>query len=215
MGKGSRLRRERAADREGGGASLPATARVPVEVLWEAVKAVGDVFGERPNCAEAAAVLQETASRLGYELTPRPVSVVVRHEATDTWAFMGPKASALLPDENRHQVEDLRPDGQDNGHLVLTCEDPRLLLDPNLRQLGSYGIDAPSLALRIKSTTPEDGAWSVDYEGLQLMYLLDEDHRVLLTNYDAVRRGFASEAAYLADMLRQGATADVMRTLLR
>jgi hypothetical protein len=212
MGKGARLRRARAAERTDDTAGAP--SRAEVALLLEAVVAVGDAFGTRPKCAEAAAVLQGTARLLGYTLVPRPVSVLIHHEPSDTWAFMGPKASALIPLEGRPGVEDHRPGGQDNGHLVLTCDDPRFLLDPNLRQLRSYGIEAPSLAVRIASVEPTDGSWSVDHDGLRLQYILDEDNRVLLERYDELLQRYSSEAEYLARMLRAGASAADMRELL-
>jgi len=212
VSKGARLRKQRASVQP----AKPRVVlpRVPQDVLFEAVVAVGDAFGSAPRCAEAAAVLWETARLLGYALEVRPVSLLIHDETRDTWGFMGPKASALIPDEVRSDVVDLRPNGQDNGHVVLTREEPTLLLDPNLRQLASYEIAAPSLVLNIRSTHPEDGRWSAELEGLRLMYIDDPDNLALVARWDDVVRRFASESAYLAEMLRAGATADTMRGLL-
>lgn len=185
--------------------------RAPLGVLLEAVVAVGDVFGTNARCVEAAALLQETARLLGYQLRVRPVSLFARHVRTETWAVMGPRATGQLSHEARANAENYRPGGKDTGHLVLTSEEPCLLFDPNLRQLGASGYDAPSLILRINSTNPDTGRWLADAGSWQLEYILDEDNRVLIDWLDEIVRRLSSDAEYLAGMLRSGATAQMMR----
>lgn len=211
MSKGKRLKRERS--EAGTFSTIPVVSRAPLPVLGEAVIAVGDVFGTTPSCAKAAALLYETARLLGYQLVVRPVSVLAHHVPTDTWVFMGPRASEKIPDQARARIENRLPDGKDNGHLILTCDDPLLLFDPNIRQLGSYGLDTPSLIIRISSTHPDEGAWNAEHDGLQLQYILDEDNRTLVKRFDELVKGFASDAEILARMLRAGATAETMRSL--
>lgn len=210
MGKARRLKREREL-----GISLPRPVlpRAPLSILHEAVVAVGDVFGSNAKCVEAAALLQETGRFLGYQLRVRPVSVIAHHTPTDSWAFMGPRATRQLPSEVRESLEDHLPGGKDNGHVILTSEEPSLLLDPNLRQLGAHGHDAPSLILRINSTNPDSGEWHATPGSWQINYILDEDNRVLVDQFDQVVRNLSSEAEYLAQMLRAGATAETMLQL--
>lgn len=181
--------------------------RASIEMLGDAVMAVGDVFGTTANCADAAALLAAAARELGYDLKPRPVAVFAHKPSTDDFAFMGPKATALIPENRKHAIEDLRPDGKDNGHLVLTSEDPLLLLDPNLRQLGAFGIEAPSVALRIKSTHPDSGEWEMKLPDLNLVYILDESHTVLLERYNEVADAAAVDGKALANMIRRGMSA--------
>lgn len=207
MGKAKRLKRERMSSvffRQ------PVLPRAPLGALEEAVVAVGDVFGTTPRCVEAAALLQETARLLGYPLRVRPVSVIAHHVPTDTWAIMGPRATGRLSNEARAMTEDRLPDGKDNGHVILTSEEPCLLLDPNLRQLGASGWDAPSLILRINNTNPENGEWQAAPGDWHLTYILDEGNPVLVEKFDQVVRNLSSDAEYLARMLRAGATAEMM-----
>jgi hypothetical protein len=144
-----------------------------------------------------------TAEQIGYELTPRPVSLIARQQSTENWALMGPKAYDAVPEAERHRIEDFRPDGRNTGHMVLTSEDPLLLLDPNLRQLGGYGMKAPSAAIRIKSINPEDGTWGLDLGDLQISYILDGND-ALWSRYEESLRGHAQNASDLARMLRRG-----------
>lgn len=211
MSKGNRLKRERS--EAGNFSTISIVSRAPLAVLGEAVIAVGDVFGSTPNCAKAAALLHETARLLGYQLAVRPVSVLAHHIPTDTWLFMGPRASEKIPDRARARIENHLPSGKDNGHVILTCDDPLLLFDPNIRQLGSYGLDTPSLIIRIASEHPDDGAWIAVHDGLELQYILDEDNRTLIEHFDKLVKRFASDAQTLAKMLRAGATAEMMRQL--
>lgn len=207
MGKGKRLKAERST------VARPAAGqtRAPVGMLNEAVTAVGDIFGTEANCADAAALLVATARELGYELRPRPVAVFALKPSTGEFAFMGPKATALIPEHRKGAVEDMRPDGKDNGHLVLTSEDPLLLLDPNLRQLGAYGIEAPSVALRIKSTDPDSGDWQMKLADLDLVYILDESHTVLLERFNEVGEAAATDGKALAGLIRRGMSAAQIR----
>jgi hypothetical protein len=186
-------------------------------MLLMACDLVGDAFGTRADCAAAAAMLHLTAENLGFELTPRPVSLYARQLSTGTEAVMGPRATALVPESERDRLEDMRPMGVEGnpGHMVLTSEEPRMLFDPNLRQLGGYGIPAPSLAIRIKSTHPEDGGWTADLPDLKLAYLVDDDNDVLRPRYDGGLTSFAAEARRLAQLIRQGKTAAQIHSAMR
>lgn len=207
MGKGKRLKATRAA--------RGANARTPFELLQEAVEAVGDAFGEEANCADAAALLAAAGADLGFTLRPRPVSLVAHQPSSGDVAFMGPKASALIPPERQDDVEDLRPGGKDNGHVVLTLDDPAVLIDANLRQLGAFGIAAPSLVLKVKSVDPADGRWSARLEDLELLYILDDDHSVLIERFGEVKDAAGAEGKRLTEMLRAGMTAAQIRSLFR
>lgn len=209
MGKAARLKAQRKADE--GAAHVrqqeAATAPAPQELLQEAVIAVGLIFGTEPACAEAGALLYGAALELGYELRPRPVSVLARATDSEAMAFMGPKATAMIADADPGEIEDLRPRGRDNGHLVLTCEDPMLLLDPNIRQLSVMGFDVPSITMRIRSTEPESGDWQGAFADFQIWYMLDEDNDALMKNWDTLVRMRREDGVQLAAMLRSGLSA--------
>jgi hypothetical protein len=127
---------------------------------------------------------------------------------------MGPKITALLSDNQLAEIENHLPGGKNNGHVVLTCEEPCLLIDPNFRQLGAYGFDAPSLIVRIQSTDPAGGEWIATPGEWKVHYVLDEDNRVLIDGFDEVVSQLADDAKYLANMIKAGATAETMRQLL-
>lgn len=196
MGKASRLKKERAA----------ATVSNPYPDLTAAVELIGYAFGSHPDCAAVSAFLHLTGKRLGYELTPRPVSVVAHQISSDDVAFMGPRASELMAKANAGRVEDHRAEGRDSGHMVVTSEDPTVLLDGNLGQLRAYGLRAPdSVVLRIANTKPENGLWVANLPDLQVTYLPD-DNESLWERYAAGLEGHREEAIQLADMIRSGAS---------
>lgn len=214
MGKASRLKKERNAKVSNSAPSpVPSDEAEPsLRHLEQAVIAVGDVFGEEANCAAAAALLSETAKSLGFDLTVRPVSVLAHEESSDTWVVMGPAATARIPDAARGRFENRLPDGKDNGHVILTTDAPiPLLLDPNLRQLNAYGIAAPSVIVRLKSTDPSDGAWGIDLGDLKLTYILDEGNRALVHDFEETKRKARPNAEQLADFIRSGESADQIR----
>ncbi|MBT2475878.1 hypothetical protein J7E68_15170 [Microbacterium sp. ISL-103] len=208
MGKAKRQKTERSA------VKAIQTPQDPFELLQEAVVAVGDAFGEEPSCAEAAAMMVMVGRELGFALTPRPVSLLAHDHRTGDFGIMGPKATAMVPEGRRDQLEDLRPGGKDNGHLVVTLADPKLLIDANLRQLGKYGMPAPSIMMRIRSTEPESGEWAGRFGDLELLYILDEDHQPLLRDFDRLLDSYRDDARHLVEMLKAGMNADQVRTLL-
>lgn len=157
---------------------------------------------------EAAALLHLTAVELGYDLKPRPVSVFAYVRDSGNIAFMGPKACVMTPPEAHSRVEDLRPSGEDDGHLVLTCDNPSLLLDANTRQLSVMEIDAPSIMLRIRSTTLKSGDWSAEFGDLRILYVLDEGNRALMKNWEEIFDMHRGNAKQLAKMLKLGMSAD-------
>lgn len=196
MGKASRLKKERAA----------AAASNPYPDLAAAVELIGYAFGSHPDCAAVSAFIYLTGKELGYELTPRSVSVVAHQISTDEIAFMGPRASALVAKADAGRVEDHRTEGRDSGHMVVTAEDPTVLLDGNLGQLRAYGLRAPdSVILRIESTKPENGLWVAKLSDLQVTYLPD-DNESLWERYAAGLEGHREEAIQLASMIRAGAS---------
>ena len=131
---------------------------MPLEVLQEAIVAVGETYGERADCASAAALLKETARPLGYDLTERAVSMLICQRSSGDMLFMGPKATANLSPRCEPSWRSAMR-ATNNGHVILTCESPKLLIDANLSQLGAHGVPAPSIAIRISSTQPESGTW--------------------------------------------------------
>lgn len=204
MGKGNEKNAAHAAQRS----SRAAAAVRPAadQELSAAVIVVGELFGIEPNCASAAALLAEVGAHLGYELRPRPVSVLVHDQATSSILAMGPKATAKLTAAQHESMENHRTKGKDTGHLVLTSDGPSLVLDPNMRQLGTYGVNAPSIIIRVKSTQPENGEWTFSTNGLSLLYLLDEENHSLLPLFEQTRRD--PNVVAIARMIGEGIRSD-------
>jgi hypothetical protein len=182
--------------------------RDPIKRLHDAVMAIGDAYGTDADCASAAALLREAARLMGYELRARPVSVVIRDKKTGDIAVMGPKARARFSPEDLARSEDRRPDGEDNGHLILTSEDPQMLYDPNLRQTGAYGIHAPSVIMNIDSTQPPSGEWNANLPEQYVLYILDEGNRVLIDAMKRAAPNLAEAAQALVGNLRDGMSVD-------
>lgn len=176
-----------------------------LDLLQIATQIVGEFFGNSANCADAAALLMETALRLDYQLQLQPVSVRGWHKSTGQQFVMGPRATSTLTEEERRSLTDLRGEGKDNGHLVLTLDEPALVLDPNIRQLGRYGIAVPSIMLRVETTRPSTGRWDVQFGDLLLRYFVD-DNKALLPRYEAARAESSEAAALVARRLRAGAS---------
>lgn len=206
MSKGKRLRDRRAK------AAAKAAEPPPLAWLNTANEAVGDAFGTEADCAVACAILKMTADILGFSLTPRPVSLWARKPSTNDIAVMGPKATALVPESERHRIEDHWFEGRDTGHMVLTSEQPSMLLDPNLRQLATLGIHAPSISLNIKSTNPDGGVWRANPPGfdLELVYMLDGND-ALWDRYESALETHRPHAVALAELVRAGQTAEQIR----
>jgi len=180
----------------------------PISQLHEVVVIIGDAFGADPACVEAAVLLESAGRLLGYDLTVRPVSFLAEDERTNRLAIFGEKAAKLLPPEALAQAHDTRPLGQEEtGHVIVTCEDPAWLFDPNLRQLGAFGIKAPSAAMPINSVS-DDGGWTFRHDGLTVRYLLDESSRGLLKNHREVSRMFEQDAIDVVRHVRAGGTAN-------
>ncbi|EYT56662.1 hypothetical protein H490_0101565 [Leucobacter sp. UCD-THU] len=171
---------------------------------------VGLLFGIQPNCAAAAALTTEIGANLSYDLQPRPVSVVAVEKSSNTLLTMGPKANGKFSAEARARMEDRRPEGRDTGHLVVTSTEHLRLLDPNMRQLESYGVKAPSIMIRVKSVDPESGEWPFEWQGLQLLYILDEENRALIPAYEAARQDLAARAKIIAADIRAGRSLDLI-----
>jgi len=182
--------------------------QAPIGLLHAATYIVGEFFGTTSNCADAAALLVEIGHNLGFKLAARPVSVQGFDATTGHRFVMGPKATSALSPKDRQAIESHLPDGKDNGHIVLTLEKPSMLFDPNIRQLGQYGIDAPSIIMNIESTNPASGQWDAKHEGLSLIYLVDEENEALLPRFNSARLESKQLGRSIARDLQAGRTAD-------
>ncbi|WP_311214563.1 MULTISPECIES: hypothetical protein [unclassified Arthrobacter] len=216
MGKNAKLRKERSKERA---AAATSPSRVPLEILQQAVEAVRDKFGTDNRCADAAAMLITVGKHLGYTLEPRPVSLVAEQPSPAdpsimNMAFIGPAAEATLGEADRKKAnKDQLEGGNSLGHLVLTCDDPPLLLDANLRQLEALGFYAPSLRAHIHTSHPKSGSWylPIGELDLDLSYILDEVASGLMENYDAAITDYSAEAHDLSTALLAGYTAKQIR----
>lgn len=205
MGRAAKNKAARAAARAAIPATVPSITRV--DELRAAAIVVGDLFGITPDCASAAGFLYEIAAELGQELCPRPVSVVGSDQRTGTQIVMGPRATALLGPDEAARLDDQRPNGKDTGHLVMTSDEHSLMLDPNMRQLGTYGIYAPSVIIEV-NTEPDNHEWGFRAGGLTLRYLLDDDNEKLLPAYEKARVRFREEARRIVIDMRAGISID-------
>lgn len=163
-------------------------------------------FGDTPDCAGAAALMVAIGDELEVPLRARPVSVVVRNTDTDDMFFMGPKARAGLSADQLARTEDLRLGDTDTGHMVVTSDDALLLLDPNLTQSRSYGIDAPAVMMRVQSTDPDSGEWFFRHGPFIVHYMLDEENRSLIPRFERHREEARRLAKFIANRLRKGAS---------
>lgn len=210
MGKASRLKAERAAQR-----SVGIDSRSPEDELSTAVVVVGELFGIEADCASAAGLMVEIGAQLGYVLRPRPVSVIIREKTTNAVLTMGPRATERFSTEQLARMENHRPGGRDTGHIVVTSDAHSLMLDPNMRQLGSYGIDAPSIVIRVRSTEPASGEWEFSSATLDLVYIVDDGNEGLLPRYEDARREGARYARTIAAGIRAGVDPIEIATRIR
>ncbi|GAA2187330.1 hypothetical protein GCM10009786_11760 [Leucobacter alluvii] len=203
MGKASRLKAERAAARNATSASASQRG-IPEEELSAAVIVVGELFGTEADCAAAAGLLVAIGEELGHTLRPRPVSAIIRDKKSKTLLAMGPKATEKFSPEQVADMESRWPGGRDTGHIVVTSDEHELLLDPNMRQLGSVGVDAPSILIRIRSTEPETGEWQFRHESLEILYFVDDENRALLPGYENALHESRIYAQAIAEGIRAG-----------
>lgn len=203
MGRASRLKAERAGARKAIRA-FAGQRGTPEEELSAAVIAVGELFGAEADCAAAAGLLVAIGEELGHVLRPRAVAAIIRDEKSGTLLAMGPKATEKFSLEQVAKMENYRQGGQDTGHMVVVSDEHRLLLDPNMRQLGSVGVDAPSILIRVRSTEPESGEWQFLHEGLAILYLVDDENRALLPRYENAHRESPVYAQAIAEGIRAG-----------
>jgi hypothetical protein len=221
MGRNTRPRKERA--KEGAIAATQPSSLVSLDILQQAVEAVGDKFGIENRCADAAAILITVGKHLGYTLEPRPVSLIAEqpsqtHPPMKNMVFIGPAAVAKMSANDRKRANKDQLEGDDSlGHVVLTCDDPPLLLDANLRQLEAMGFYAPSLQANIHTSHPESGHWylPIGELDLKLFYILDDGASGLMENFDAAVTAASAEARDLASALRAGYTAKQIREAIR
>lgn len=202
MGKGNRNKLKR-------GEPIP---KAPLETLHRAFELVGQRFGTRTKCVEAAAMLYGIAKHLGYDLRLRPVSVGINDNISGKSVCMGPRILAGLTPEQREEAHaDCLTGSNSLGHVVLTLDAPAFLMDPNLRQVNTLGINVPNLFVPIENANLDlkDGQWIVNGEGFEVTYLLDAGATPLLANFDQYSAIEEADYQMMAMALRRGQTVEL------
>ena len=117
---------------------------------------------------------------------------------------MGPKATAQATPDQIAAMEDLKPEGRDTGHIVVTSADQKVLLDPNILQLHSHGVAAPHEIRQIGDESPASGKWEYEWGEGQIVYYVDDDNETLLPRYEKARRHRRPQAKRIASDIRAG-----------
>ncbi len=132
-------------------------------LLQGAATVIGDLCDRQPCCLDAAALALETAARLGVEMRPVAVSLVVAHPAR------GPEFMLL----GERALESYRRQGigqhaacagalsGEAGHVVLVSDEEHLLLDPTFGQLPDPLGEVACLAVGVRETNPSSEVWQI------------------------------------------------------
>lgn len=200
MGRASRRKKERSKEES------PLLS--PENQLAAVTESVALMYGINADCAGAAALMVEIGDALGIKLQQRPVSVIAHEKSSGTTLTMGPKASSRFTPEQMAGMENYRPNGKDTGHIVVISDEHRALLDPNMRQLENFGVNAPAVMMRVKSAQPESGEWVFQWEdNLEILYILDDENEALIPRFEAMRSQCRATARAMATDISAGLAA--------
>lgn len=200
MGKGKRIKELRASR---------AKEKAPINVLHDAFLVVEDHYGTETRCVEAAAMLCGVGKHLGYELRPRPVSVAIKDHTTGNSMMLG---EAFLPNLTAEEVEAAYAGnklGSENlGHMIVTLDQPPLLMDPNLRQVASRGLMVPNTFTRVEATHVDGDydnlGWEIGHEDYEVKYVVDSNASALLEDFEEFMALHDADYKEIARRLKSG-----------
>lgn len=181
-------------------------------MLTELTKVVGAIFGDAPDCIDAAALFAHTAKKLGYVATPRPVSMLaIRAERV---VVVGGRARELAEDLFGPEGMAIQSANEElwngAGHLVVSVASLNMVFDPTFRQFSRSGMPEFSFAGSVESTEPADGIWAFELDeiDLSIQYVLVASDDSWRASYARVFDEWEYAATSIAEQLRLGVTAD-------
>ncbi|WP_420367155.1 hypothetical protein [Curtobacterium sp. L1-20] len=192
-----------------------------LETLGRFTDVVGELFGRRNECVEACALLAAAAERLSLTVRPRAVSILAMtadgHSALTgkEAALQARAAGAPVPDDAPVlQTDETQFDHA--GHMILTCSNPPLLLDPTFRQFAPGGLPDIVLVGTIQTDEPARGWITIPFpQGMppgEATYFFDPDNSDWQDGFEHAKEQWAQSdvAAAVADHVAAGGWADTL-----
>lgn len=179
--------------------------KAPVAQFLEASQVVGNYYWREPRCGDAAMLLREIGRLMGYTLDIRQVSIFAHDSATGRNAMSGNKVLSMIPEELLSRVAQVgSAESLGNGHVVLTCAELGILIDPTASQFTNLGVQFPNITMNIADCNPESGQWSAVLGDVSVWYILDDEATPLVPEDMVVPERTLKDASDINRMIRSG-----------
>jgi hypothetical protein len=182
--------------------------------LTELTNIIGELWGNRSECVEAAVLFVATAQRLSIPVEARAVSILAVDTTTGDVAMTGIAAATEAEQHFGATALGVPTDLSERsfaraGHMIVTSDQLSMFFDPTFRQFSKNGLPDLIVAGKVAQTRPPSGRISVGLHNgrVQISYFFDDANTGWQDGVDAVTAGWASVADELASHIRSGGSA--------
>lgn len=119
---------------------------------------------------------------------------------------------AFLPNLTAEEVEAAyagnKLDSENLGHMIVTLDQPPLLMDPNLRQVASRGLMVPNTFTLVEATHVDGDydnlGWEIGHEDYEVKYVVDSNASALLEDFEEFMALHDADYKEIARRLKSG-----------
>lgn len=175
--------------------------------LTRLTNAIANLFMSDPQCVAASGLLVQSAVFLGYDLKPRPVSMLTQLRDGSSAAVAFGVLAQDFARANGSVEQNTRErrwgnDFDDVGHMIVTSDDG-WIFDPTFQQLSAYGFPLTPIIGQVDDVHPESGHIDLGDAELQIRYWPVDDCTGWRNSYRQYVATHLEDASELARMVRQ------------
>lgn len=171
-------------------------------------EAVARYFGTQPQCVAASGLLVQAGHFLGYELSPRPVSMLTQGSSPASLTVAVGKLARDFAAANGSIAENLQPpiwgnDFDEVGHMIVTSE-KGWVLDPTFQQLSVHGFPTTPIIGDVDDVHPVSDSIDLSDDELKIRYWFVDACSGWRASYKQFVTEHLEEASSLARLIRSG-----------
>jgi len=178
---------------------------------------IGNLWGQRRECVEAAALFAATASRLGIAVELRAVSILAIDTETHRVALTGIAAAEDAEERLGATTFGAPADVSENsferaGHMIVTSKHLSMIFDPTFQQFAAEGLPPTPIAGKVSDTHPEDQTLVIEMLNgrIEIIYYFDDANTGWQAGVIVAAPAWSLAAERLASHIRSGGSAAEM-----
>lgn len=172
---------------------------------------IAELWGQRLECVEAAALFAATANSLGIAVELRAVSILAidteAHRVALTGIAAAEDAEKRLGATPLGAPADVSKNSFERaGHMIVTSKHLSMIFDPTFQQFAAEGLPPAPIAVKVSDTHPDNQTLVIELMNgrVEISYYFDDENRGWQEGAEFAMRDWSRVSERLATHIRSG-----------